>query len=94
MRIDSATLELDSIPRGSNAYGIAVGDDGVWVTTGPQDGCNSENSAVVLIDAQRRQELVRAEVGCAFALAAAPGGLVVAGTDDTPSTIVMLRWLG
>jgi len=46
VRIDSATLELDSIPRGSNAYGIAVGDDGVWVTTGPQDGCNSENSAV------------------------------------------------
>ncbi len=91
-RIDLDTRAFREVKVGAPAYGVAVGDAGIWVTTGPKNGCDTSNSAVVLIDRSSLRERGRTAISCAFAVGAAPGDLVVVGTDETEPTIVTLRW--
>ena len=93
-RIDLETLEPDSVDLGAPTFGVAVGDDGIWVTTGPGDGCDETNSSVVLVDPRSLEELGRSPLACAFAIGASPRGLTVVGTDDAAPTVVGLRWHG
>lgn len=94
VRIDAATLETVDVPFEINVYGVSVGPDGVWAAMGPQDGCDDENSFIVLIDAAQQEELGRAAVDCAFDVTALPSGLVLAGSDGEPSGFTLLRWRG
>ncbi len=94
VRIDLDTLETESVVLDGRTYGVAVGADGVWVTTSPGDGCNETNSAVVLVDPDTLTVLGRVPLACAFAIAAAPDGPAVAATDDPPGSVVALKWNG
>ena len=92
VRVDATSLEQTSLSLGSNAYGVAVSNDGIWVTIGPQQGCDETNSYVVLVDPERFEERGRVAVACAFSVAVGPTGLVVAGSDAFPPALVPLRW--
>ena len=92
VRVDPTSLEQTSLSLGSNAYGVAVSNEGIWVTIGPQQGCDETNSYVVLVDPERLEERGRVPIGCAFAVAAGPTGLVIAGSDGFPPALVPLRW--
>lgn len=94
VRIDPGTLETESVELGSPVYGVAVGRDGIWVTTGPVFGCDETNSAVVLVDPGSLTELGRVPLACAFAVAAARDAGAVAGSDADPASLAALAWNG
>jgi YVTN family beta-propeller protein len=94
VRIDPGTLQPEPVDLGGPVYGVAVGRDGIWVTTGPAFGCDETNSAVVLVDPESLAELGRAPLACAFAVAAAPDGRAVAASDAEPASLAALEWNG
>lgn len=90
-RIDPVTFEVASIALGGNAYGVAGGPDGLWVTVGPHEGCDDRNSFVVLVDPERLAEVDRLPVECAFAVGALAGGRVLVGIDAPPARLAVVR---
>jgi cytochrome P450/NAD(P)-dependent dehydrogenase (short-subunit alcohol dehydrogenase family)/glutamine cyclotransferase len=60
-RIEPSTREVTEVPLGTNAYGVAVDDTGLWVATFPQSGdCRSSSSRVVHVDVARPVPAARA----------------------------------
>jgi streptogramin lyase len=92
-RIEPSTHEVTEVPLGTNAYGVAVDDTGLWVATFPQSGdCRSSSSRVVHVDVADLS-LRRVPFPCGFGVAVAEDRAWVV-QDGPPGLLARLAAAG